>query len=110
MEEKRRNERTELTSKLVVNCLGGDSPKEVYIQVTDLSKTGLGFVCSETLTIGAVYEGFITIWTKEVIHAFMEIVRIVKKDNSYQYGAIFVGMPEMESQRIEIYQKFENNK
>lgn len=107
MQEKRKNLRTELSSKLVVNCIGGNSPKEVSIEVYDLSKTGMGFYCTEALTIGAVYDGYLTIWTKEVIHVFIEIVRIVKKDNTFQYGATFVGMTEMESQRIGIYQQFD---
>ena len=44
-----------------------------------------------------------TIWTKEVIHAFIEIVRIEKKKDTFEYGGIFVGMPEMDAQRIEVY-------
>ena len=55
------------------------------------------------LQIGAVYEAFLTIWTKEVLHAFIEIVRIVKEDATYSYGGIFIGMPEMDAARIEVY-------
>ncbi|MCR4650761.1 MAG: PilZ domain-containing protein [Lachnospiraceae bacterium] len=107
MEEKRKAVRTELTSRLIVKQLtGGDGVKEVAIEVNDVSKTGVGFDCTEKLEIGAIYEGFLTIWTKEVLHAFMEIVRIVKDEDHYVYGAIFVGMPETESQRIEVYQAF----
>ena len=36
----------------------------------------------------------------------MEIVRIEKKENTFEYGAIFIGMPEMESNRIEVAQAF----
>lgn len=110
MQEKRKNERTELTSRLIIKQLDGNVKKEVSIEVTDVSKTGVGFACTEPLGIGAIYEGYLTIWTKESIHAFMEIVRIIKEEDTYNYGAIFVGMPEMESQRIEIYQQFENAK
>ena len=42
--------------------------------------TGVGFICTEKLDIGAVYEGYLTIWTKEVIHCFIEVVRIVKEE------------------------------
>ena len=45
-----------------------------------------------------------TIWTKEVIHAFLQIVRIELHAGVYGYGAIFIGMPEMDSARIEVYQ------
>ena len=109
--EKRKSERTVLTSRLVIKSLsGGDqATKEVAIEVTDVSKSGVGFTCTVPLEIGAVYEGFLTIWTKEVLHCFMEIVRIVKNENDYSYGAIFIGMPDMEVSRIEVYQTVNKN-
>ena len=110
MEERRKSKRMELQSKLMANRLDRKEPQEVYIEVQDVSKTGVGFTCDEPLTIGAVYEGYLTIWTKEVIHAFMEIVRIVKKDDTFEYGAIFIGMPEMDAARIEVYRVVEENK
>lgn len=111
MNEKRKAERTELESRLIIKQLNSASSdnKEVAIEITDVSKSGIGFSCTEKLEIGAVYEGFLTIWTKEVLHTFMEIIRIVKSDEGFEYGAIFIGMPEMESQRIEIYQTVSNN-
>ena len=109
--EKRKSERTELTSRLVIKSLSGvdQATKEVAIEVTDVSKSGVGFTCTVPLEIGAVYEGFLTIWTKEVLHCFMEIVRIVKNENDYSYGAIFIGMPDMEVSRIEVYQTVNKN-
>ena len=106
MYEKRRAERTELESRLIIKKLGGTASDvaEVAIEITDVSKNGVGFACTEKLEIGAVYEGYLTIWTKEVLHCFMEIVRIEKKENSFEYGAIFIGMPDMEQKRIEVYQ------
>lgn len=104
MDERRKMQRTELSSRLIIKQIDGNEVGEVAIEVTDISKTGVGFSCTQPLSIGAVYEGFLTIWTKEVLHAFMEIVRIEKKEDMYDYGAIFIGMPEMEANRIEIYQ------
>ncbi len=105
MEERRRNRRMELESKLLVKSINGgeDTPKEVTIDIIDVSKTGVGFQCEQALLIGTVYEAYLTIWTKEVIHAFLEIVRIEKKSDSYHYGATFVGLPGMDASRIEIY-------
>lgn len=110
MEERRKTKRTELLSKILIKRLGGDGPaKEVGIDVTDVSKTGVGFTCDEPLLIGNVYETYLTIWTKEVLHAFLEIVRIEKRDNTFSYGAIFIGMPEMDASRIEVYQTVNDN-
>lgn len=107
--EKRRYERTELKSRLVIKQLGAgqEESREVAIEINDVSKIGVGFNCTEPLSIGNIYEGFLTIWTKEVIHAFIEIVRIEMKDDYFEYGGIFVGMPEMDSKRIQIYQQVE---
>lgn len=107
MVEKRKNKRTELLSKIILKRLDGSRVEEAPIDVTDVSKTGVGFMSKKALAIGGVYEAFLTIWTKEVLHAFVEIVRIEKIDNGYQYGAIFIGMPEMDAARIETYQTVE---
>jgi len=108
MIEKRKSKRTELLSKIILKRLDGSKVEEAAIDVTDVSKSGVGFESKEVLTIGAVYEAFLTIWTKEVLHAFVEIVRIEKIGNGYSYGAIFIGMPEMDAARIETYQTVED--
>lgn len=104
MEERRKNRRMELKSRIVVKRLDHEnSQQEVAVEITDVSKNGVGFNCTEPLAIGAVYESFLTIWTKEVIHAFLEIVRIEKADDCFKYGAVFIGMPEIESSKIAVY-------
>ncbi len=109
MEEKRHSQRSELTSKLMIKRLDSqDAGEEVTIDITDVSKGGVGFTCNKALEIGAVYESFLEIWTKEVLHAFLEIVRIEKKGDEYFYGSSFVGLPEMEAQRIATYQTVTN--
>lgn len=110
MEERRRNKRSELKSKIVMKRLDQESA-EIGINVLDVSKTGVGFDCNQKLEIGAVYEAYLTIWTKEVLHAFLEIRRIeMISAEEYNYGAIFIGMPEMDAARIEVYQTVEDNK
>lgn len=104
MDERRKSRRIELESKLIIKRLSGEmQSEEVSIDIVDVSKTGIGFQCKKPLEIGAVYEAYITIWTKEVIHAFIEIVRIVKETDTFVYGGIFIGMPEMDLARIAVY-------
>lgn len=110
MDERRKSRRLELNSTLLMKRLDASEPEEIGIEVTDLSKTGVGFRCDRALTIGAVYEGYLTIWTKQVLHAFMEVVRIEKKEDTFCYGAIFVGMPQIDAERIEIYQSLSENR
>lgn len=109
MDDRRKNRRIELISKLLIKRMDREGgSEEVNIEVTDASKTGIGFLCSEQLQIGAVYESFLTIWTKEVLHAFLEIVRVVGKgDGMYEYGAIFIGMSEQDASRIAAYDMIE---
>lgn len=104
MEERRKGRRMELEAKLLIKNLNGSGAEEVTIEISNVSKSGVGFVCESPLNIGAVYEAFLTIWMKESIHAFLEIVRIEKiEDNKYSYGAIFIGMSEMDTKRIEVF-------
>lgn len=109
--ERRKNRRLELNSRLILKRLdqADEASEEIAIEVVDVSKTGLGFYCTIPLEIGAVYESFLTIWTKEVIHAFVEIVRIEKEEDAFKYGGIFIGMPEMDAARIEIYDTVKQN-
>ncbi len=106
MEERRKSKRTNMQSKLIMKRLDEMGSEEVAIEVIDVSKSGIGFTCAEPLMIGAVYESFLTIWTKEVLHAFVQIVRIELSEKQFIYGASFVGMPESDASRIEVYQSF----
>ncbi len=103
MEERRRNKRMELQSKIMLKSLTGDKPTEISIEVTAVSKSGIGFNCVKVFEIGTVYEAYLTLWTKEVIHVFLQIARIEIKGDIYDHGAIFIGMPEMDTSKIEIY-------
>ena len=112
MDDRRNSKRTKLVSRLIVKRLDSREDGEVEIDVVDVSKDGVGFTAAKPLKIGAVYEGFLTIWTHEVIHAFLQVVRIelledAEESKRYGYGARFVGMPEMEANRIEVYQTVE---
>lgn len=106
MEEKRRDKRLELKGELLIKQLGSGNSSKTQISIKDVSKSGIGFVCAESLSIGSVYECNLTIWTKEVIHCFVEVIRCYNNAGELGYGGIFIGMPEMDSKRIEIYTTF----
>ena len=104
MQERRKSKRSPMQSTLVISRIDDNVTKEVAIEISDLSKGGIGFTCDEILQIGSIYESYLTIWTKEVLHAFVQIVRIEMKESGYAYGASFVGLPEMDASRIAVYQ------
>lgn len=110
MEERRKNLRTELCAEILVKRLDGATGEKVNIKVTDLSESGVGFVCDAELEKGAVYECFLTIWTKEVIHCFIEVARVQKQEDAYHYGATFIALSKQDASRIQVYQTIEGYK
>ena len=105
MQEKRKSKRLELTGKIIIKPLSeGSAPESVTISVLDCSRHGLGFMTDRQLVMGNTYEAYLTIWTKEVLHVFMQIVRAVKRDDGYLYGCSFIGMTETDRQRIAVYE------
>lgn len=107
MVERRRKIRTEIDTQLVIKRVDEKETKEIPVCVTDVSATGLGFTSSEALELDAVYEGELTIWTKEVISVLVKIIRIQEGNEQYTYGAVFVGLPDFIAERISIYQTVE---
>lgn len=103
MEERRKNVRTELSASILLEGIGQETKGTEEITIIDVSKNGMGFTCNTRLQINAIYETDITLWTKEVIHTFLRIVRC----EGNEYGAVFVGLAQMDAARIGVYQTFE---
>lgn len=110
MDERRRKARTDLQAFLNIKHVRGEGASEVMISVTNVSTSGIGFMCEEQLEMGAVYEGSLVIWTKEVIPIFIEIVRVRELEDCYNYGAVFMGMPEIYANKISFYQTIEEHR
>lgn len=110
MRDRRRDRRIDLKSSLMVKRIDDGNTGEVTIEIHDVSKTGIGFVCNEKLEMDAVYESHLTIWTKEVIHTLLKIVRIEEYDDAYLYGASFIGISEQDAFRIAVYDAVEQEK
>lgn len=109
MDERRQAKRTNLPSRIIIKRLDGEQSSEIAVNIVDVSKGGIGFECSEPLKIGEVYEAYLTLWTKEILHAFLRVVRIKSGSEGYVYGAVFVGMSATDAARIEVYQTVSDN-
>ena len=109
MDERRRRKRTDLDAHLTIKKINGSSVVEHEVDVTDVSISGIGFMCADELEQGSIYEGTLTIWTKEKIKVFLDIVRRIDKEDGINYGAHFVGMPDLYKRKIGIYQTVEEN-
>lgn len=110
MDEKRSSRRLDLEVTVELERIdeghGVTTLKLVHVDITDLSKSGIGFVSKAELEIGSYYNTKLQIWTKETIEAVIEIVRCEEINGEYHYGAKFVGMIESDALKIDIYQIF----
>lgn len=109
MEEKRKHKRLDLDVTVELERLDKDGVttlRFVHVDITDLSRSGIGFKASQALDVGTYYDTKLTIWTKEVIDAVIEIVRRKETENGYIYGAEFIGMTDTDALKIDIYQIF----
>ena len=94
MDERRKHKRLDLDVSVQLERLDQDditTLKFIHVVVTDISRSGIGFVSDQTLKVGNYYDTKIQIWTKEVIDAVLEIVRCDPKgDGTYKYCCVFV--------------------
>ena len=105
MEDKRKHKRLELSGEIILKELGGTGEAPTaQIEIHDCSTDGIGFTTDAQLTIGHNYEANLTLWNKDMIHVFVQIVRAAKEDSVFHYGGIFIGMPDTDKMRIQVYE------
>ncbi len=105
---RRKYQRHTLSIKLFMTRVDDDSGLGIPIEVLDMSKSGIGFICEQELTNGAIYKANIKIWTGAVIPAFINVVRVSHEEGGNIYGGIFIGMPESDACRIGVYESYLN--
>ena len=98
MEERRKHKRLDLEVMVELERLDEESVttlKYVHVEVTDISRSGLGFKSKADLEIGSYYDTRIQIWTKEAL-----------PEGGYKYGCRFIGITDTDALKIDIYQIF----
>ncbi len=112
-EERRKNKRLPLDVDLKLEELEiGEvvTVKYLNVEVTDLSRSGIGFQCKHDLDVGKYFDIKLQIWTKEIIECVIEVIRKNEGDDGMKhYGCKFVGMNESDALKIDIYQMFNEN-
>ncbi len=109
MDEKRKSKRLDLSVRIELSRIDQKEVttiKYATVEVTDISKTGLAFRCSQKMETDEFYDARIQIWTKEVIDVVLKIVRVQEEEGGYKYGCIFIGMTDTDALKIQIYQMF----
>lgn len=107
--ERRKSKRLDLNVSLQLERLEADeivTVKYLHVTVVDASKSGIAFKTTEELEVGSFFDTKLQIWTKEVIDTVIKIVRHTREGDMNVYGCAFVGLPDSEALKIEIYQLF----
>jgi len=78
---------------------------DAEINVTDISKAGIGFLSTAELPVNYYFNGKITLSEGEFFYAVIEILRKNDADEGYHYGAQFVGLAPFLAEKIDQYAK-----
>lgn len=73
------------------------------IRVTNVSKTGIGFVSSHQLPIGYYFNAKITFNEERFFYSVLKILRVKEEMDHYQYGCEFVGLADILSTTVDEY-------
>ena len=109
MPERRKSKRIDIDVQIMLNQLTSDDNQHqktegIKVDVVNLSKDGMAFLCEKELQINTFYDVNVVLWTKETFQTVIEIVRIEDNDNNKLYGCRFVGISASDQFKIEVYQ------
>lgn len=107
MDEKRKNKRLDLEVSVEMERLDQDDStvtiKFIHVDVTNISRSGIGFFSAKELKTNTFYNAKIQIWTKEVVNTVIKIVRCVPEAEGFSCGGVFIGLMEADALKIDIY-------
>jgi len=110
LEEKRRFKRLPVDIKLTIESLYRQNHESLdelneSIIVTDISKSGLGFLTSADLPMGYYFNARIEIDDERKFYGVMKIIRKAQEDDgSFHFGCEFVGMADILTGCLDDYQ------
>lgn len=111
MEERRKAKRMPVSLSLeIINLYKQDnvmvSNLHAPIEVTNISKTGMGFVTESVLPIGYYFNANINLGNEDTLHCVIQIIRSQpSEDGKTIYGCEFVGMATVLSYIFDEYDK-----
>jgi PilZ domain. len=79
---------------------------DTEVEVIDISKTGIGFLCKAELPLFYYFNAKIKLGESSYFYAVMQIVRESQKDEEYySYGAEFIGLAPFLANKIDEYER-----
>lgn len=105
-EDKRRFPRKAMNLKIIVDELYKQNNEVIEdikeeIEVTNISKTGIGFKCKNELPIGFYFNARITIDDENKFYGVLRIIRKRELEDTNEYGCVFVGLADILSKCID---------
>ncbi len=105
--EKRKSERFPFEITLKIETLYKQDHVEIEnlheeLQVQNLSKTGLGFICAHDLPRDFYFNAKITIDNEKFFYSVAKIIRVEEVENGeFYYGCEFVGLADILSSIVD---------
>lgn len=78
--------------------------REVHIEVTDISKGGLGFNAAESLPLSYYFNAKIDLGNDRMFYSVLKIIRKDDTATGYNYGCEFTGLADILSLYIEEFE------
>lgn len=108
MNEKRKHKRLPLKLELTISALFKQDYELIpdinaSIEVVDISKSGLGFICNHELPLNYYFDTKIELSEDNYFYAVLKIVRVEQAEDKYFVGCEFVGLADILSTRVDLY-------
>lgn len=79
---------------------------DVAIELTDISKSGIGFISPEDLPLNFYFNGQVILDEEKKFYGVMKIIRKFETEGDlYQYGCEFVGLADILTGCLDDYEK-----
>ena len=107
MEERRLYVRTDLHERISLTVIGtyDQAPRmPLEVEITDISTDGIGFNCSEDISLNTFLTGVVELWNNYSMQIIIKVIRTRQLEDGFNYGCIFVGMDPADGLKIKISQ------
>ena len=109
-DERRKFKRLPVNIKLVIESLYKQDAERVdslneSITVTNISKSGIGFVSEHDMPLDYYFNAKIIIDDEKYFFSVLKIIRKEDDANHFNYGCEFVGLADILSRSIDDYEK-----
>ncbi|MBP7071877.1 MAG: PilZ domain-containing protein [Clostridia bacterium] len=110
MIERRRHKRLPLKLELKISSLFRQDYEIIDdinegIEVRDISKAGIGFFCTHELPLNYYFDAKIQLTPDSHFYAVVKIIRLEKLAKGYFAGCEFVGLADILSMRVDMYEE-----